>query len=164
MSCILRTQYTALGEALVMAETIKDRSRVPETGFGLLGMEEIGTNELVRRVGEGFPYGVLENFRESVGLSAGEVADLVQINPRTLSRRKREGRLHADESDRLLRLSRVYGRALGLFGGDLPRARRWLSTPKVALGGETPLDYSRVDVGAQEVVDLIGRIEHGVPS
>jgi putative toxin-antitoxin system antitoxin component (TIGR02293 family) len=147
-----------------MAETISERSRVPETDFGLLGMQEIRTGELVRRVGEGFPYEVVENFRENVGLSAAEVADLVGINPRTLSRRKREGRLHADESDRVLRLSRVYGRALGLFGGNLDRSSRWLSTPKVALGGETPLDYSRVDVGAQEVVDLIGRIEHGVPS
>jgi putative toxin-antitoxin system antitoxin component (TIGR02293 family) len=147
-----------------MAETTKERSRAPETDFGLLGMEEVGTGELVRRVSEGFPYGVLEHFRENIGLSAGEVADLVQINPRTLSRRKREGRLHADESDRVLRLSRVYGRTLGLFGGDLGKARHWLSTPKVALGGESPLDYSRVDVGAQEVVDLIGRIEYGIPS
>jgi putative toxin-antitoxin system antitoxin component (TIGR02293 family) len=64
----------------------------------------------------------------------------------------------------VLRLSRVYAGALGLFGGDLRRARRWLSTPKVALGGGTPLGYSRVDVGAQEVVDLVGRIEHGIPS
>ncbi|MBA2714529.1 MAG: DUF2384 domain-containing protein [Rubrobacteraceae bacterium] len=147
-----------------MAEKTSERSRVPETDSWLLGMEEVRTGELVRRVGEGFPYGVLETFRENVGLSAGEVADLVGINPRTLSRRKREGSLHADESDRVLRLSRVYGRALGLFGGDLDRARHWLSTPKVALGGESPLNYSRVDVGAQEVVDLIGRIEHGVPS
>jgi len=147
-----------------MAETTRERSWGRGTDFGLLGMEEVGTSELVRRVSEGFPYGVLENFRGNVGLSAGEVADLVQINPRTLSRRKREGRLHADESDRVLRLSRVYGRALGLFGGDLGKARHWLSTPKVALGGESPLEYSRVDVGAQEVVDLIGRIEHGVPS
>lgn len=147
-----------------MAETIRAGAQLPETEFGLLGMEEVGTNELVRRVGEGFPYRVLENFRKNVGLSAGEVAGLIQINPRTLSRRKREGRLHSDESDRVLRLSRVYARALGLFGGDLDKARHWLSTPKVALGGEAPLDYSRVDVGAQEVVDLIGRIEHGVPS
>lgn len=147
-----------------MAETTREGSRVPDTDFGLLGMEEVGTSELVRQVSEGFPYGVLENFRETVGLSAGEVAHLVQINPRTLGRRKREGRLHADESDRVLRLSRVYGRTLGLFGGDLAKARHWLSTPKVALGGESPLDYSSVDVGAQEVVDLIGRIEHGIPS
>ena len=45
-----------------------------------------------------------------------------------------------------------------LLGGSFAKA-----APPV-LGGETPLDYSRVDVGAQEVVDLIGRIEHGVPS
>ncbi len=147
-----------------MVETTKERTRGPETSFGLLGMEAVGTNELVRRVSEGFPYEVLDNFMQNVGLSAGAAADLVQINPRTLSRRKREGRLHADESDRVLRLSRVYGRALDLFGGDLDKARRWLSTPKVALGGESPLGYSRVDVGAQEVIDLIGRIEHGVPS
>ncbi len=147
-----------------MTEKIIERSRVPETDFGLLGMDEAGTNELVRRVSAGFPYEVLENLRENTGLGMGEIARLVQINPRTLSRRKREGRLHADESDRVLRLSRVYAKALGLFGGDLGKARHWLSTPKVALGGESPLDYSRVEVGAREVVDLIGRIEHGVPS
>ncbi len=147
-----------------MVETTGGRSRILKTGSGLLGIEEVGTGELVRRVNEGLPYEVLENLRENVGLSTVEVAQLVQINPRTLSRRRQEGRLHADESDRVLRLSRVYGRTLGLFGGDLDKARRWLSTPKVALGGESPLDYSRVDVGAQEVVDLIGRIEHGIPS
>ncbi len=147
-----------------MTEKTVERSSVPETDFGLLGIDEAGTNELVRRVSAGFPYEVLESLRENTGLSMGEVARLIQINPRTLSRRKREGRLHPDESDRVVRLSRVYGRALGLFGGDLGKARHWLSTPKVALGGESPLDYANVDVGAQEVVDLIGRIEHGVPS
>lgn len=147
-----------------MAEIAREKSQGLEKDLWLLGMEEMRTSELVRRVSEGFPYEVLDNFRENVGLSTMEVADLIQINPRTLSRRKREGRLHADESDRVLRLSRVYGRALGLFGGDLTRARHWLSTPKVALGGDSPLDYSRVDVGAREVVDLIGRIEHGIPS
>lgn len=147
-----------------MTEKIIERSRVPETDFGLLGMDEAGTNELVRRVSEGFPYEVLESLRENTGLSMGEIARLVQINPRTLSRRKREGRLHPDESDRVLRLSRVYAKALGLFDGDLGKVRHWLSTPKVALGGETPLNYARVEVGAREVVDLIGRIEHGVPS
>lgn len=146
-----------------MLETTQE-PKIPETDFELLGMENVGTNELVRRVSQGFPYSFIENLRESVGLSASEMADLAQINPRTLSRRKQEGRLRADESDRVLRLSRVYGRALGLFGGDLDSTRHWLSTPKLALGGESPLDYARVDVGAQEVVDLIGRIEHGIPS
>lgn len=147
-----------------MAEKAVDGSKAPNTDLGLLGMEEAGTNELVRRVNAGFPYKALESLRENTGLGMSEIARLVQINPRTLSRRKREGRLHADESDRALRLSRVYGRALDLFGGDLDRTRHWLSTPKVALGDESPLHYARVEVGAREVVDLIGRIEHGIPS
>lgn len=147
-----------------MAEAIRERPLIPETDVELLGLERVRTRELVRQVNKGFSYEVVEALRENTGLSANEVADLVQINPRTLSRRKREGRLRADESDRILRLSRVYGKALGLFGGDLDKAQHWLSRPKVALGGESPLNYSRVDVGAREVVDLIGRIEYGVIS
>ena len=147
-----------------MVETTSERVRVSETDFGLLGLEELGTAELVRRVSDGFPYGVLDHLRESVDLSTSSLAQLLDINARTLNRRKLEGRLNPDESDRVFRLARVYANALGLFGGDLDKARHWLSTPKVALGGETPLDYARVEVGAQEVLDLIGRIEHGVPS
>lgn len=147
-----------------MAEAVKDRALIPQTDVEVLGMEEAGTGELVRRVTEGFPYEAVETLRENVGLSANELADLVQLNPRTLSRRKHEGRLHADESDRVLRLSRVYSSALRLFNGDLDKARHWLATPKAALGGKSPLDYSRVEVGAREVVDLIGRIEHGIIS
>lgn len=147
-----------------MPEAIRESRRIPQTDFELLGMEEVGTQELVHRVSEGFSYEVIEALRENMGLSANEVAELVQMNPRTLTRRKREGRLRADESDRVLRLSRVYAKALGLFGGDPDKTWHWLSTPKVALGGESPLDYSRVDVGAREVVDLIGRIEYGIAS
>jgi putative toxin-antitoxin system antitoxin component (TIGR02293 family) len=151
-------------EVFIVVEAISETVRVSETDFGLLGLEELGTAELVRQVSDGFPYGVLDHLRRSVGLSTSSLAQLMGINARTLNRRKREGRLNPDESDRVFRLARVYAKALGLFEGDLSKARRWLSTPKVALGGETPLDYARVEVGAQEVLDLIGRIEHGVPS
>lgn len=147
-----------------MAEAVKNRALIPQTDVELLGMDEAETSELVRRVNEGFPYEAVETLRENVGLSANELADLVQLNPRTLSRRKREGRLHPDESDRVLKLSRVYSSTLRLFNGDLDKSRHWLATPKAALGGESPLDYSRVEVGAREVVDLIGRIEHGIIS
>ncbi|CAN5904217.1 DUF2384 domain-containing protein [soil metagenome] len=147
-----------------MEEAISERPLIPETDVELLGMERVGTRELVRQVNKGFSYAAVESFRANTGLGATELAELVQINPRTLSRRKLEGRLRADESDRILRLSRVFARTLRLFGGDLDKARHWLATPKTALGGESPLNYSRVDVGAREVVDLIGRIEHGVIS
>ncbi len=92
------------------------------------------------------------------------LGELVQIAPRTLSRRKEEGRLQPDESDRLLRVSRLVGRALELFEGDLETARKWLSTPLRSLRGKAPLELVKTEVGAQEVEALIGRLEHGIIS
>jgi putative toxin-antitoxin system antitoxin component (TIGR02293 family) len=77
-------------------------------------------------------------------------------------RRKASGRLQPDESERLLRISSVFERALELFEGDVQRARRWLSTPSKELDGTSPLDFARTEIGAREVEDLIGRLEHGV--
>jgi putative toxin-antitoxin system antitoxin component (TIGR02293 family) len=90
------------------------------------------------------------------------LAEVVDIRPRTLSRRKEEGRLEPDESDRLLRASRVFGRALELFEADAAEARAWLARPQRALGGAVPLDLLRTELGAREVEDLIGRLEQGV--
>jgi putative toxin-antitoxin system antitoxin component (TIGR02293 family) len=90
------------------------------------------------------------------------LADLLLIPPRTLQRRRAGGRLEPDESDRLLRLSRIYGRALELFEGDNRAALQWLQSPVVGLGGETPLMLSRSEPGAQEVERLVARLEYGV--
>jgi putative toxin-antitoxin system antitoxin component (TIGR02293 family) len=69
-----------------------------------------------------------------------------------------------EESDRLLRAGRVFGRALELFDGDTNAARNWLSKPQPALGGGVPLELAETEVGAREVEAAIGRIEHGVYS
>jgi putative toxin-antitoxin system antitoxin component (TIGR02293 family) len=69
-----------------------------------------------------------------------------------------------DESNQLLRLSRVLKRATDLHEGDQSSAREWLETPMPALGGRRPLELAQTELGAREVEDLIGRIEHGVVS
>src|SRR5215216_6742624 len=101
----------------------------------LLGLDPMDTPRLVERVEEGLSFGELERLRQNMGLSREEMAELVQVKPRTLDRRKKEGRLRPEESDRLLRASRVFGRALELFEGDEAAARRWLTSPQRALGG-----------------------------
>ena len=69
-----------------------------------------------------------------------------------------------EESDRLLRVSRVFGRALELFEGDRDAAATWLTSPQRALGGLVPFELAKTDVGAQEVERLVGRLEHGIPT
>ena len=128
----------------------------------LLGLDPMDTARLVERVEEGLSFGALERLRQNMGLSMDEMAGLVQIRPRTLDRRKKEGWLRPEESDRLLRASRVFGRAIALFEGDGEGALGWLSTPQMALGGAVPLEMARTEIGAREVEGLIGRLEHGV--
>jgi putative toxin-antitoxin system antitoxin component (TIGR02293 family) len=129
---------------------------------GLLGIDVADAAELNRKVMQGLRYAALEHLREALGLTLAQTAELVMIQPRTLARRKVEGKLAVEESDRVARAARVFQRAVDLFDGDQPAARRWMASPARALAGRTPLDVARTDGGAREVEALIGRVEHGV--
>ncbi len=72
--------------------------------------------------------------------------------------------MQPDESDRLVRLARVFSRAIELFEGDSEGAQEWMMRPNRAFGEVSPFEMVKTDVGAREVENLIGRIEHGVIS
>jgi putative toxin-antitoxin system antitoxin component (TIGR02293 family) len=128
----------------------------------LLGLETFGSLDLLRAVKKGLSYRTFERFRRNTSLSFQRVTDLIDIPRRTMTRRKREGRFLPDESDRLLRASRLFARTLELFEGDVDAATDWLTTAQSALGGAVPLDLAKSEVGAREVERLVGRLEHGV--
>ncbi|MBI2072894.1 MAG: DUF2384 domain-containing protein [Gemmatimonadetes bacterium] len=130
----------------------------------LLGLREYDTAALLRQIERGLSYIAFERLQKSIDLSARQLAELVRIPPRTLARRKEKGRLDPDQSDRLLRLTRVFAKAVSLLEGDVEAARKWLFSPQRALDGSTPIEFARTDVGAREVENLIGRLEHGIPS
>ena len=98
----------------------------------------------------------------NTSVSSSEAAALMRIPVRTLTRRKQEGRLSPEESDRLLRASRILGRAIDLFEGDRSEARQWLSRPQRALGGARPLAMATTEVGARAVERLIDQLEYGI--
>ena len=107
----------------------------------------------------GVPRSAFERIRDDLGVSTDELADVLGIPSRTLARRTE--RFKPDESERLLRLGSVMQKAVGVFENKLS-ARRWLTEPKIAFGGLTPLRCCDTEMGAREVEMLLGRIEHGV--
>ncbi len=149
-------------DVLRFARFQKTGSPGPHAYVALLGIDEYDSATLLKSVEAGLSFRAFERFQENAGLSQTQASNLVQIAGRTLTRRREEGRLRPDESDRLLRAGRVFGRALDLFEGDPEGARRWLSRPQPALGGAIPLELAQSDVGAREVELAIGRIEHGI--
>lgn len=119
--------------------------------------------ETHKRLSEGLAYKSLSDFVNASQLPLRKVADLIDVPLSTLDRRKKSRKpLKPDESERLYRLAQVFEKAVALFEGDVAAAREWLGSPVRGLGHQVPLELVRTAVGAQMVLDLIGRLEHGV--
>ena len=146
----------------VYRRLLRENPKGPHPYVLFLCLHDYETDSLLERIESGFSYAAFEELQKSIDLSLAELADLAQISVRTLNRRKEKGRLEPDESDRLVRLSRILWMALVLFEGDFEAARGWLSRKQIGLGGARPLDLVKSEVGAREIEALIGRLEHGV--
>jgi putative toxin-antitoxin system antitoxin component (TIGR02293 family) len=119
--------------------------------------------ELIRKIQKGLRFSELETLQNSIDMPFEQLAAKLCISRSTLQRRKAAGRLSPDESDKVMRLSRLLEHATNVFG-DIEKARAWLKFPQRGLGGAVPLDYAETEVGAREVDDLLGRIDYGVYS
>jgi putative toxin-antitoxin system antitoxin component (TIGR02293 family) len=154
-----------------LTETVKTRRRAQAmqakvTHFkrrgASLGLPASGVSGLIRQMDEGFSFKALQNFELHTSVNLSTLASIIGIPERTLARRKAIGKLAPDESERLLRIAGIFEKAVELFEGDAASAARWLMTPRKALDNQQPLLYSRTELGAREVENLLGRLEHGV--
>ena len=130
-------------------------------GKGVLGAKPHSSLDWVGMIREGIPAAAVESILSAVRLSQSELAQALCIPERTLARRKREGVLNSDESSKVLRLARVVSRASEVFD-DPAAAVDWLKAQNAALRGNAPLSLLDTDIGAESVLDTLGRIEHGV--
>jgi putative toxin-antitoxin system antitoxin component (TIGR02293 family) len=136
--------------------------RLPLSYADLIGIKASDRLELSEQVQIGFPFKAFVRLTKSMELTNQQLANLVQISDRTLNRRRKDGKLNADESEKLLRFSRIYTLAVDLFDGDSTSAQDWLSSANRALRGLSPLTASKTEIGSREVENLILRLEHGV--
>lgn len=127
--------------------TLSARPRTPLQWIGILR--------------QGISTAAVDTLAKTLSLTQSELAAALAIPERTLGRRKKEGLFNSEESAKLLRLARVAERAEIVFEGG-PAALDWLKSPNIALSGATPLSLMDTDIGAEAVLDTLGRIEHGV--
>jgi putative toxin-antitoxin system antitoxin component (TIGR02293 family) len=118
--------------------------------------------KVIDLVAKGLPFDVLDRVSRAYGLTQRTMAQLLGIVPRTLQRRRAAGSLDAWESERLYRYIRLYRLAITVFDDDPDSARQFLTEAQPSLGGEVPIEMARSEYGASEVMDILGRIDHGV--
>lgn len=141
--------------ALMIAESLG--------GMGVLRERMADYAAVIDRARTGLPYAALEALAARYAIALPRIMRVLGLPARTHARRKKERQLTAAESDRLIRLARVAAGAEHTLGAA-DKAGQWLQKPNRALRGATPLDLLDTDLGAEEVVTILGRIEHGVYS
>lgn len=130
---------------------------------GKAASQSLGPAKMIEQVQGGLRVQELDDLRDSLEIPMEKLASKLGISKATLHRRKARGRLGPAESERVVRLARLMGKAAKVLGG-IEAARQWLNSPQFGLGGAVPLDYADTEIGAREVENLLGRIEYGVYS
>lgn len=152
---------TALEKRVAEKEPIYHQNLAQVIYGASIGLKSDNRLEVIQYLKKGFPVQAFDKLQKKFDVPANTLAAVINIAPRTLTRRKKEGRFHTDESERLLRLARLFDLANELFG-DTEKVRHWFKSPKRALGGISPLEFADTEPGAQEVEDLLGRLAHGI--
>src|SRR5213593_5080061 len=99
----------------IKAETLEKKTHVAKAKH---------PTELIRQIQKGLRFSELETLQNSIELPFEQLAAKLCISRSTLQRRKAAGRLSPDESDKVIRFSRLLRHATRIFG-DVERARAW---------------------------------------
>ena len=92
-----------------------------------------------------------------------ELAQISGLSQRTISRMSDDQLLPPQSAEVIISIMRTYQRAVEVFESE-DTAHKWLKTSLPVLGNKTPLQAISNRFGAELVLDLLGRIEHGVYS
>lgn len=117
-----------------------------------------------REIREGVPFDRLDRLAGRLGLTQKTLTRVLGTSERTLQRRRRSGRLDPVESDRFGRLERLCELALRAFDENEEEARYWLTTPKRAFDGETPVEHLDTEPGARTVREMLVVIDQTIPA
>ena len=117
--------------------------------------------ELLKELSAGLPSMTLKRFKRATGLADENIAELLGVGGRTLTRLKAAPRLPADLSDRLYAVASVYALAERVFD-DRTSAIGWLGEPQFALRGRPPRQFLSTELGRHQVTELLNQIEHGL--
>jgi len=135
-------------------------SEVPMYGTSI-GLKPQNATQLIARIKKGLPLKTFEQLCKNLAIPEKELCRILKIPPSTLARRKKSDQLSFEESERVFRIARLYDKAVEVFKQP-GMGRKWLKEPAWALGDVAPLEYADTELGAKEVEELLGRIEHGV--
>jgi len=126
------------------------------------GKKVLGNTENLSTLAElGLPKQSLVFFLRMSQLDEKRVFRYLDVTKRTLDNYKPGERMRLYISDRLIHLAQLYAKGKELFN-SLEAFSEWLNLPSIDLNGEKPIDHIHTRNGIDELLIVLGRLEHGV--
>jgi putative toxin-antitoxin system antitoxin component (TIGR02293 family) len=149
----------AVAAAVALVAATPSGSAIDRMGR-LLDLPLHSETDLVRAVTDGLPASTLRRLTEALDV------DPALVGPESTIRRRLQdnARFTTDESERMVRIARVYTLAMDLFGEDRA-ARAWLEARQDYLPDAPPIspfELAVTDAGARLVEQLLLRTAHGI--
>src|SRR3954469_6600299 len=88
--------------------------------------------EQIGRIQAGLSFKAVRNLQVALDLPLEKIAAFLGMSRATLHRRKSQGRIARNESEKLVRYQRLVNKAEEVFG-DSTAARKWLTHPQPGL-------------------------------
>jgi len=117
----------------------------------------------IGRIQAGLSFSAVRSLQHALDLPLEKIAAFLGMSRATLHRRKSQGKIARNESEKLVRYQQLVKKAAEVFG-NADAARDWLTHAQPGLGNAKPVEFARTEIGAREVENLLGRIEYGVYS
>jgi putative toxin-antitoxin system antitoxin component (TIGR02293 family) len=126
------------------------------------GQKVVGRNtDLSQLAEEGLPKQALIVFMEKSNLDESRLYAYLDITKRALTNYKPQEKLRLYISDRLIHLAELYAKGNELFNST-DSFNEWLNRPSIDIMGEKPIEFIHTRKGIDELLHVLGRIEHGV--
>lgn len=123
---------------------------------------DLSLKKQLKKICDGIPFKYFENLKILLKTQNDhELCTIIGINPRTLSRRKLANRFDKGESDRILRVLKIFDLAVQILETK-DNAVNWLKAPQFALGNLLPIELLNTELGSHEVEDLLYQIKYAV--
>lgn len=119
------------------------------------------SKDLTSLAEEGLPKQALIVFMQKVHLDERRLFSYLDVTKRTLDNYKPKQRLRLYISDRLIHLAELYAKGKVIFD-SFENFNEWLNRPSVDLGSSKPVDLIHTRKGVDEILHVLGRIEHGI--
>lgn len=129
----------------------------------LLGGSKILGNpkDLANLAEEGLPKQALVFFMQKINLDERRLFSYLDVTKRTLDNYKPHERLRLYISDRLIHLAELYVKGKEIFD-SFENFNKWLNRPSVDLAGQRPIELIQTRKGIDDLLHVLGRIEHGI--